>query len=243
MTNIPNTNLSKKEVRNILTSAYYNYGGESIICRTDNPHTLYKIFRNGKKVGRMSENKFQKIKRLHELSLEHSTIPVGTLSQKGELIGYEMTFDKNDTRFCPSSFPKDIRIRFLEETKDILEYFASKNIVYGDIAYRNILYNPTTGEFKFCDMDNIQLEDYPIDLISRTGSLATYVNECGITTKTDAYMHNGMTLSTLGIEYPFFCEEDIEDCFASPAENIIDSMITPHSFTGEYLVKYLRKDR
>ena len=238
---MPNLKLSRKEVKQIIGSSKRQLGGESIICKTDNPHTLYKIFRRKNKVIEMKDNKFQKLKRLHELSLEHSVYPLRTLSQNGMLIGYEMTYNPDDISFYPSTYPKDLRLKFLRETKEILEYFARNNLVFGDVAYRNILYNRKTEEFKFCDMDNVQLEGMPIDLIGNTTSLSTYANSCGITSKADAYVHNIMALDTLGIEYPFYDDEDIDYYFESPASIIVDSMDIPQTFQGEYLVKYLKK--
>ena len=39
--------------------------------------------------------------------------------------------------------------------KKILEYYHSKDIIYGDVKDDNILINSVTGKISFCDMDNI----------------------------------------------------------------------------------------
>ena len=241
MQKMPNINLSSQELKRLLERSFFSCGGESIICKAPNSHSLYKIFSQGKNVTSMNENKERKITRLYELSIEESVKPLSTISCNGTLIGYEMTYDEADVRAYPLIFTSDDTIYFLQETARILEYFKTKNIIYGDIAYRNILFNKVTGKFKFCDMDNIQLEDFPIDLIGGASDLATYNESCGIDSKTDAYMHNIMTLSTLGIDYPYHYDEELADTFTEPALRIIDSMKNPQEFTGEYAIQYVKK--
>lgn len=241
MTNLPNIKLSKHDLKRLLDKSFFNYGGESIILKSPSQNTLYKIFTSNKKVIEMSENKEKKIMRLHELSLEESTKPLSTISLNGTLIGYEMTYDKDDIPTYVGKFTRVERIKFLQETRRILEYFASKDIIYGDVAYRNILFNKKTHQFKFCDMDNAQLEDYPIDLIGTTTDLGNYNTICGITSKTDAYMHNILSLTTLGIDFPHYFDEEIDYEFNHPARIIIDSMKEPKTFTGEYITEYVKK--
>lgn len=243
MKTMPNIDLSRQELKRLIDKSFFSCGGESIICKTPNPDTLYKIFASGRKVTGMSENKERKIVRLYELSLEDSVHPLSTISCNGMLIGYEMTYDKNDIRAYPGLFRRDARIYLLQETARILQYFASKEIVYGDVAYRNILFNKERGKFKFCDIDNIQLEDYPIDLIGVPSDLDYYEQVCGIDLKTDAYMHNIMALSVLGVDFPYCYDEEVNFEFRTPASQIVESMKEPEAFTGEYIIQYAKKRR
>ena len=92
-------------------------------------------------------------------------------------------------------------------------------------------------------MDNIQIGEHPIDLIGTIGDLATYEQCRGIDSKTDAYMHNIMTLSTLGIDFPYCYEDDINAEFRNPTSQIVDSMKEPEDFNGEYIIQYVKKKR
>ena len=41
---MPNLKLTEREYRNIVNYQRVNFGGEAIICESDNPYTVYKIF-------------------------------------------------------------------------------------------------------------------------------------------------------------------------------------------------------
>ncbi len=56
-------------------------------------------------------------------------------------------------------------LHFLNKSKEALQYFAQNDIIYGDVNNRNLLINPITGEVKFCDIDNIRLGQFPIDIL------------------------------------------------------------------------------
>lgn len=241
MQRMPNISLSKREVKNLIRKSFYSSGGESYICKPNHSKTLYKLFRDGPKIIPMSENKERKIVRLHELQLEHSVIPIATISCRGELIGYEMTHDEDDERYSPTYQSRNEKIDFLDETHQILEYFASKDIIYGDVAYRNILFNKRTGKAKFCDMDNIFIEGNPIDLVGTTTPLATYNNACGIDEKADAFVHNMLTFQTLGVDFPMHLDDELELDFYEPGIRVIESMDDPTMFTGEYVIQYVKR--
>ena len=44
MKSLPNITLSDDELDLIIEENKFDYGGEAIVCRNNNPHTLYKIF-------------------------------------------------------------------------------------------------------------------------------------------------------------------------------------------------------
>ena len=61
---------------------FYNATGGRVTYAVEIPNITELV--------KMSDNKFQKIKRLHELQLQYSVLPLSTISFNGELIGYEM---------------------------------------------------------------------------------------------------------------------------------------------------------
>ena len=236
---MPNKKLNSLQVNWLITNRLLSSGAEAAICRTNNPHTVYKIFRKLSQPIPMCDNKIEKIKKLYQMSLDNATRPIRTLSCNGELIGYEMTYDSNDTRFSPYYLSKEEIIHYLEETKRILEYFASKDIIFGDVADRNILINNQFGNITFCDMDNIRLGQHPIDLIAL--DLRNYEERRGIDEYVDHYMHSLFTLHTFDLDE--YCDDlsFVTDIFEDSIEPIISTLREPEEYQDEYIIDYIKK--
>ena len=226
----------------------FAHGGEAVIFKTGNPNTLYKFFKdhNGNYID-MSDNKFKKLLELYILNLASAVKPLSTISVNGHLVGYEMTYNPDSVTLKNSGFTREEKIAALKRTKEILEYFHTKDIIYGDVKSNNILVDRKTGEIEFCDMDNIRIREYPMDLV------AEYVQpfeKCGKIELCDAYIHNLMTLQQLGFpnNYPTFREvqkalarEIYPPNFKEEAITIFESMIIPRKFNGEYVIQYVKK--
>lgn len=230
MERLENIKFSKPEIYRLIKKSFFSSGGEAVICRTSNPNTLYKIFFRGTmyNVISMSENKLRKIEKIHQMQLDGCVRPLRTISMGGRLIGYEMTYDSDDLRYYPAIIRRAETVSRLKETKRILEYFGSKGIIYGDVAFRNILFNRQTGQVKFCDIDNVCLDDYPMDIIPPR--LREYDDVCGIDENTDAYMHNLLTLEAFNINFHGFNSDDIEGEFKRKTVSIVESMKEPETF-------------
>ena len=251
MTNIPNIKLTIDEYMRITEEQGFAKGGESIICKTDNRHTLYKFFRNPDNdfLIDMPENKVKKIARLYQLNPNFAVKPLSTISVGNYIVGYEMTYNPNDILFKGARLSREEKIEILKKAKVALEHFKELNIVYGDIKSNNILIDPQTGEIKFCDMDNIQLEEYPIDLI--TLYVRHFVSKYGkIDNVVDAYMHNIMTLQQLGFPNPNPTYIDVIDTieqgvypvnYPIKAIETFESMTDIRQFNGEYAIQYIMK--
>lgn len=63
-------------------------------------------------------------------------------------------------------FEFDTKINILKKLRKILTEFENKGIIYSDIHFDNIYYNTINGAMKLIDIDNIMMEDLPIDLLS-----------------------------------------------------------------------------
>lgn len=246
MKRMPNISLSEQALQQLKERKPLRAGGESVVYSSDD-NTIYKIFtdpRNSKLVG-MSENKLQKILLIYQMELEHSVKPISTISYNGKLIGYEMIKEINS--YSLRLLLRKDRIEFLKQTRHILEYFASKDITYGDIKKDNILVSSQNGSFLFGDIDNVQIGEYPIDLI--TDDLAYFIDQYGsIDEHCDAYMHNLMTLKYLNYYADSYqdilCgikDGTLPRRFTKEALPTIKSMITPADFTGEYIIQYVKK--
>ena len=260
MQTLPNITLTNEECKNLLRNRRFAKGGESVICHSDNQHTLYKIFVIDPTIEiatPMSDNKFSKIKSLYKKRLEHATHPLSTISMNGELIGYEMTYDPAFIPLEKMDLSRKEMIRALKETREILLYFDSKDITYSDIKSDNILINPKTHKIMFCDMDNTRVGEYPVDL--KCFNLMRFYEIYGkMDNVVQAYMHNLLTLQQLGftsdLELPSgelstsyhsiitaLRHGKRPTKFKQGANEIFDSMTSPQTFNGEYAIQYIKR--
>lgn len=249
MKSMPNINITRQQYDQMLSYNRIVGGGEGIIFTTPNPNSVYKIFRDYETSlpVPMSDNKYKKIKELYQRQLEYSVHPISTISMGGELVGYEMTKDEYDISLGKIRLSRRKLIECLQKTSEILKYFASEGIVYGDVKANNILVNMKTRKIKFCDMDNIQLGEYPIDLIN------DYVDSiidspADITPAVDAYMHNLMTLQMLnspGITYDEIIykltDQKYHKKYKKEAHRALSTMASSEPFTGEYIAPYIKR--
>lgn len=253
---MPNLELADEDVDFLFNdNRRFDYGGESIICRGIKKNTAYKIFfdRDDNELLMMSDNKFEKIKRQYQHPLEHSIKPLRTITLLGELIGYEMTYDPNDISLLDSIITKEEMIRCLKETKKILEYYHSKDIIYGDVKDDNILINSVTGKISFCDMDNIYMQELPIDVMGQ--ELSDFFDEHQADVIADHYMHNLLTLyKTINKEKmkpksyyeiaAMIREESISipELYDEDAKCLIKKMEKLSQYDGGYLIDYIKKE-
>lgn len=248
---MPNINFSQQELTERVFTEMYSHGGEAYICLSDNPNTLFKIFFNPQtgEIVEMSDNKLKKITALYQKNIAGSVKPLSTISMDGRLVGYEMSYDQNDMPLNCLGMDRKDSIDILKRTKEILQNFDAKDITYGDVKDNNILVNIKTSEIKFCDMDNIRLGQYPIDLMGV--DLRKYYEKRGtIDGATDAYMHNLMSLKQLKFpsNYTFYSgiilmfeQGMFPSKFKLAAQPIFESMINPEEFTGEYAIQYIKR--
>lgn len=236
---IPNKEISKSDFLYAITYQKRIKGGEATICETNNPNSLYKIFTLSDKPKPMGENKLKKLTELYELKPQHTIQPISTISLNDVIIGYEMETSPNLRTYKPYELSNEELKYFLLKSKDILEYFQTLNIIYGDIDPRNILFDRNTGDIKFCDMDNISLDNLPMDLIPSDALLYETVRpiDFGI----HPFAHNKMTLRALNLDTYYTPKSQIAKHFKRPAIKIVQSMQDPKDFTNEYIVQYLKK--
>ena len=249
MKTMPNIELTDKELEILIEESKFSYGGEAMVLRNNNPHTLYKIFTiPGTDIeAEMDDNKFRKIIRLYNSPLEGIVLPLSTISNRGKLIGYEMTYDEEDECLLDVIMSDSERTHFLHESKDILLYFTSQDVTYGDVKDDNVLVNRRTGKVKFCDIDNIRLQELPIDIMGH--GLTEYFEVVRrIDEKADAYMHNLLFLEQLkynNLSHRAILNrlraKPIMPEFPEEVERIISTLIEPEKFNGEYAIQYIKR--
>lgn len=165
------------------------------------------------------------------------------------MYGYELSYDKDDSTLLARYPSRDRLIRNLKNLKELLQRLNSQGIIYGDLSANNILVNRKTGKVKLCDIDNTQVDEYPIDL--KNYILKYYSSgEALVDENADMYMHNFLTLRSIG-KYLFLMTVDetfekihrgqITDEYEEPAYQIFASMRNPRDFTGETVIQYVKK--
>ena len=236
---IPNKAITRSQFYNLVDYQKLTSGGEATICEGDTPFSVYKLFYHSSTPVAMPENKIKKISRLYDMQLKHSVQPLCTVSLDDVIVGYEMTSDVDLTKTQLCFLPFEEKKYFLEKTKEILEYFSSLGIIYGDVEPRNILFDRNTGRIEFCDMDNIAIGDLPMDL------LPNHVTDYNVSRPIDEnlhpYMHNLMTLKSFGIDTYWASRRELRTHFKRPAIRTIKSMKDPSNFNNEYIIQYLKK--
>lgn len=252
MRRLPNIELTDNNLKQIIADGRIDFGSEAMICLNNNPHTVYKIFREPGTIKStpMSENKYKKILRLYDEQLEDSVQVISTISNKGELIGYETSFDQNDESMLDAILTRDEIFYYLRKSANVLLYYVSKDITYGDVKSDNILINKKNKSLKFCDLDNMQIGELPIDIMG--AELTKYYEETlSIDEKADAYMHNLFFLEQLIYRNCSYSEilKSLSESSLSPelliypnkVQEIIRTLTNPSSFKGEYAIQYIKK--
>lgn len=251
MKRLPNIKLTDQELDLLIEDNRFDFGSEAIICKNNNPHSLYKIFvfPGSDQPEQMSYNKFKKINYYYHNDIKGTVKPLSTLENNGILIGYELDFDEEETSLLDCCIEEDEKLFYLQQSKELLEYYATKDITYGDVTPDNLLINHRTKKVRFCDIDNTRVGAYPIDIMGNV--LTEYCCERGtFDAKADAYMHNLMTLERLyfhNLAYRQITHQLRDSNVASnlneEAKRIVESMCYPKNFQGEYLISHIKQKK
>ena len=160
-------------------SKIYLYGNE-----------LIKFFYN-----KSMENKVKKLKILENLDEDIIKPKAIVLDKNSKIIGYTMEYKNNFRSINPRELSHQKKIKYLLQLKEKLDILHKHDIVYGDIKSSNILINDNF-EMYLCDLDNIQIDNLPIDVINIGAYLYTDVIN-NIDKSLDIYMYNIYVLKIL----------------------------------------------
>lgn len=191
MKKLPNINLTRKEYELYLYgNDIFNRGSEGHIYQLDNCGTFRKIFCDEYLLDSIYENKLSKLSLLYQISDFENDVKIrNSLSCEGKLVGYDMVSSTILSSYSEFSFLPKVQIEILQKIKEKLEIFHRLDIVYGDIKQDNILVNPNTLDISFCDLDNIQIQDKPIDFYNMYVSIFEKNNGL-FSENVDRYMFN-----------------------------------------------------
>ena len=206
--------VTKKELEYMMKNKD-NGGTESYIYKIDDK-TAYKIFRTLSP--EVLENKFQKIKALHQKSIDFMVNPLATLSCDECCIGYKMYFFENCEWY---QFP--LYTFYLKDLKNKLLILEDEGIIYGDIRDENLfIFN---GNLLLGDSDNIQIDGYLMDILP--------------TVLTDFHRNEKFNIDVHAFMHNIFVIEELEQlsCLRSSIENLENMETSSFHEGGKRLLK------
>ena len=252
MVNLPNIKLTKEEYKTLTEEEFYfEFGSESKIFRDD--IYIIKIFNENfghylatkDEIETIRENKLQKIIILNNTKgFNNKFKPLGTYSYEGKFVGYYGIYLEQSTlENLQPVFSTEQKIHYLKKIKEKLLEFHELGIIYGDVKSNNIFIDYKKDEIIFCDIDNIQIQEYPIDLMNSYAK--EFVKKYGKTDKRlDSYMMNLLTIEQF-IKNGHYNKvlELIQDGFI-PTEvdknnnrNLVRQMVyLTKNYSGKYLI-------
>lgn len=195
--------------------------------------------------------KLEVIMTKNSFSKHNAIYPTQLYSVYEQFCGYAMP-DRRDFRTLYNmKFSRNEKIEILKRFRRILDYFHSEKMVYGDIKGTNMLLSSSGTKTAFCDLDNIMVENIPIDKYARCASY--FCRKYGaVDYKLDSFMFNFLTIEyLLGIYSKNY--ENVFDFLDSnyvpqlssnmdkkKVKSIFDELknITPH-YKGEYIIDYI----
>lgn len=242
MQRLPNKELTYEQIMHLLNYYKISKGGEAVVCEGPTDYSAYKIFVENMEIKPMSDNKEQKVNLVYQADLDFSTKILSTISCNGELVGYEMASNPfwNAYKFSELIFDEEELLYFFKRTRDILEYLKSKDIIYADFDPRNVLINRGNGDIIFCDMDNVAIGDYKIDLLP--WDLHEYSEKRGIDYGVHPYMHNVLLLRLINEDiYTMSNSFNRFRHFKKGANPILGTMLYPEDFNDKYLIDYVKR--
>ncbi len=224
MTTLPNIELTQDELTYWINERTNFFGAEGKVFTNLPQGQARKIFYyplNGtrgelEKFYEKMDNKKRKLIALSQKKLNNDIVPTMTLSYEDVIVGYDMTSPnlKKVTHYD---------IKMLEKLKQRIKAFHEVGIVHGDIKESNILIN-SNGELVLCDLDNMQVDDYPADYFNYM--IEYFPNDKNlIAQNADIYLYNLLFLKQLYFK---------EQTYAEIADNIIYEKF-PKELKGESL--------
>lgn len=214
MTTLSNIEISKEKLAWYYETTVNLAGAEGKIFEVNTNGVVRKIFHppiseekeDQEKYYQEMENKHQKLILLHQKQIENDIVPIATISYQDSIVGYDMTSPNLQKIGKCNMFE-------LTKLKEKLKKFHSEGIVHGDIKLSNILRNQQ-GELALCDLDNMQVEDYPIDYVNYM--ISYFPKETKLVDEnSDIYLYNLFLLQQL-----FFPQNDYQQ--------IVDEIVYGH---------------
>lgn len=258
METLPNINLTEEIAKHYIKDKYISMGSEGIVFKY-NKKSVIKIFGFWDQdimIDGMTSEKLEKINLLYHKNITEMVKILGTVSLNNHIIGYQMSYSKNDISYFDASYPIGVNIYLLKSIKEALLSFHKNNIIYGDIFSGNILIDKNTNHIKFCDIDNVMVDNLPFDFLGSV--LFKYIDAHGCIDETiDAFAFNILAIlktlfpndkkvnridilnllrNNFDLVTDEFCKQQFLQDNSKKIKRIAKSMLNPKEYQGEYIL-------
>ena len=255
---LPNIDLTEEAVKYYIKNKYISMGSEGIVFKYDKKSVI-KIFGFWDQdimIEGMTSEKLEKIQLLYNKNIEQMVKILGTVSINNHIVGYRMSYSKNDISYYDTSYQIGVNISILKNIKETLLSFHKNGIIYGDVFSGNILVDKNSNRIKFCDIDNVMIDNIPFDFLGKV--LSIYLGDYGFVDETiDAYSFNilamlktlfpndkkanRMTILKLlhdnfEIVMDEYCKRQFLQDDSKNIKRIVKSMLNPREYQGEYIL-------
>lgn len=188
--------LTQEELKK-LRERKFDYGGESIIVKSDAPNIIFKLYRESVIIEER-QNKHKKLELVSERKVKFIAQPQAVLISEGQIVGHAFNYDIDDMPMLIAPLSIKEKISYFRQIKMILNYFRRNSIIFADLKCDNILINPKNGRIKFCDIDSIQIDELKTSVHEEL--LQQFFKNGFVDERIHTYLHNLMILDELFIE-------------------------------------------
>lgn len=203
---LKNIQLTSDEVVR-LKNRRFDYGGESVIVKSDIPNIVYKIYRESI-TPEERENKQKKLELVTDRKIKFITQPQGVLMCDGKIVGHAYDYDIDDMPMLIAPLSVKDKIFYFRQIKMILNYFKRNGIVFADLKCDNILINLKTGRLRFCDIDSIQIDNLKTSI--HEDYLKQFFKDGMVDERIHVYLQNLMLLDELLVDQSSETEDALE---------------------------------
>lgn len=250
---LPSIEITEEQLK-CMRQHYFDLGRESYITKISETRAI-KIFKNNpnnmsfdKMFLRMNkQNKLQEI--ANSGKIKNIVEPTKIFTIDDEIVAYEMTYDDDFIPFNSFNLSTKYKIKYLKALKKQLKYLETKHILYPDLKSDNILLNNKTKKLILCDIDNIVINNYPVDLLPVV--LNEFYQKLGMNKLVHSYIHNLFTINVLdGISFNLDSELTelkkgrIPNFISDKEISIIKEMThLDKNYSGRYLIDSINKTK
>ena len=201
-----NIKLTREEVL-ILRSKRFDFGGESVIAKSDSPDMIFKLYRESV-TPEERENKHKKLELVTDRKIKFIAQPQAVLTSEGQIVGHAFDYDIDDMPMFIAPLSVKDKLFYFRQIKMILNYFRRNGIIFADLKCDNILINPKTGRLRFCDIDSIQIDDLKTSI--HEDYLSQFFRDGMVDERIHVYLHNLMLLVELLVDQSSDAEDALE---------------------------------
>lgn len=201
-----NIKLTREEVLR-LRNRRFDFGGESVIAKSDSPDMIFKLYRESV-TPEERENKHKKLELVTDRKIKFIAQPQAVLTSEGQIVGHAFDYDIDDMPMLIASLSVKDKLFYFRQIKMILNYFRRNGIIFADLKCDNILINPKTGRLRFCDIDSIQIDDLKTSI--HEDYLSQFFKDGMVDERIHVYLHNLMLLDELLVDQSSDAEDALE---------------------------------